>query len=226
MKLVGRAQYSKMIRSRTAVPKTTKVRRSRRAAPGEDSRRRGSRWAIALPDGSANASRAGPSRRSISIIPLPQRGTRMPRPIWKGAISFGLVTIPVALYPATESRRPSFRQLRRDDNSRIRYRRVAESDGAEVPLDDIVKGFEVEKDRYVVFTDSPTTWRRRRQGSRPIGSSSGRWRRAASWAWPGWRCASGSTRPHCARPKVCCSWRPCTGPTRSVNPPSRPSRNR
>lgn len=77
----------------------------------------------------------------------------MPRPIWKGAISFGLVTIPVALYPATESRRPSFRQLRREDNSRIRYRRVAESDGAEVPLDDIVKGFEVEKDRYVVFTD-------------------------------------------------------------------------
>ncbi len=77
----------------------------------------------------------------------------MPRPVWKGAISFGLVTIPVALYPATESRRPSFRQLRRGDHSRIRYRRVAEGDGAEVALEDIVKGYEVEKDRYVVFTD-------------------------------------------------------------------------
>jgi DNA end-binding protein Ku len=77
----------------------------------------------------------------------------MPRPIWKGAISFGLVSIPVGLYAATEDRRPSFRQLRKDDHSRIRYRRVAESDGLEVPYADIVKGYEVEKDRYVVFTD-------------------------------------------------------------------------
>lgn len=77
----------------------------------------------------------------------------MPRPVWKGAISFGLVTIPVALYPATESRRPSFRQLRRGDHSRIRHRRVAERDGAEVALEEIVKGYEVEKDRYVVFTE-------------------------------------------------------------------------
>lgn len=77
----------------------------------------------------------------------------MARPIWKGAISFGLVTIPVGLYPATESRHPSFRQLREKDHARIRYRRVAESDGREVELDDIVKGYEVDKDRYVVFTD-------------------------------------------------------------------------
>ena len=77
----------------------------------------------------------------------------MPRPVWKGAISFGLVTIPVALYPATENRRPSFRQLRRGDGARIRYKRVAEGDGEEVAWDDIVKGYEVEPDRYVVFTD-------------------------------------------------------------------------
>ena len=77
----------------------------------------------------------------------------MPRPIWKGAISFGLVTIPVGLYAATEDKRPSFRQLRKDDHSRIRYRRVAETDGTEVPYADIVKGYEVDKDRYVVFTD-------------------------------------------------------------------------
>jgi DNA end-binding protein Ku len=77
----------------------------------------------------------------------------MPRPIWKGAISFGLVTIPIGLYTATESRRPKFRQLRKGDHARIRYRRVAETDGAEVPFEDIVKGYEVDKDRYVVFTD-------------------------------------------------------------------------
>jgi DNA end-binding protein Ku len=75
------------------------------------------------------------------------------RPIWKGAISFGLVTIPVALFTATEDKRPKFRQLRSGDHARIRYKRVAESDGEEVPFEDIVKGFEFEKDRYVVFTD-------------------------------------------------------------------------
>lgn len=75
------------------------------------------------------------------------------RPIWSGAVSFGLVTIPVRLYRATTSRRPRFRQLRRADHSRIRYRKVAEADGQEVPSEDIVRGFEVDKGRYVVFTD-------------------------------------------------------------------------
>lgn len=74
------------------------------------------------------------------------------RPIWKGAISFGLVTIPVGLYSATEDKRPKFRQLRDADNSRIRYKRVAEKDGVEVPYENIVKGYEIDKDRYVVFT--------------------------------------------------------------------------
>ena len=77
----------------------------------------------------------------------------MARPIWKGAISFGLVTIPVALYTATDDLRPKFRQLRSSDNARIKYKRVAESDGVEVPFEDIVKGYEFEKDRYVIFTD-------------------------------------------------------------------------
>jgi DNA end-binding protein Ku len=74
------------------------------------------------------------------------------RPIWKGAISFGLVTIPVGLYSATEDKRPKFRQLRKGDNSRIRYKRVAESDGEEVPYEEIVKGYEIDKGRYVVFS--------------------------------------------------------------------------
>lgn len=75
------------------------------------------------------------------------------RPIWKGAISFGLVTIPVGLYAATEDKRPKFRQLRSGDHARIKYKRVAESDGQEVPYEEIVKGYEFDKDRYVVFTD-------------------------------------------------------------------------
>ena len=75
------------------------------------------------------------------------------RAIWKGAISFGLVTIPVGLYSATENRRPKFKMLRETDHSPIRFKRVAESDGEEVQWDQIVKGFEVDKDRYVVFTD-------------------------------------------------------------------------
>jgi len=74
------------------------------------------------------------------------------RPIWKGAISFGLVTIPVGLYSATEDRRPKFRQLRGSDHSPIRYKRVAETDGEEVAYEDIVKGYEVDKGRFVVFT--------------------------------------------------------------------------
>jgi DNA end-binding protein Ku len=77
----------------------------------------------------------------------------MPRSIWKGAISFGLVTIPVALYTATESKTPKFKMLRGTDHSPIKYKRVAESDGEEVVWDDIVRGYEVEKGKYVVFTD-------------------------------------------------------------------------
>ena len=77
----------------------------------------------------------------------------MPRSIWKGAISFGLVTIPVALYTATESKTPKFKMLRGSDHSPIKYKRVAENDGEEVVWDDIVRGYEVEKGKYVVFTD-------------------------------------------------------------------------
>lgn len=74
------------------------------------------------------------------------------RPIWKGAISFGLVTIPVGLYSATENKRPKFKQLRESDHSPIKYKRVAETDGEEVPFESIVKGYEIDKGRYVVFT--------------------------------------------------------------------------
>ncbi|MGH3666440.1 MAG: Ku protein [Egibacteraceae bacterium] len=75
----------------------------------------------------------------------------MPRTLWKGALSFGLVTIPVRLYPATDDKSVSFNQLRASDHSRIGYQRVAKVDGEEVPYDEIVKGYEYEPDRYVVF---------------------------------------------------------------------------
>jgi DNA end-binding protein Ku len=73
--------------------------------------------------------------------------------IWKGAISFGLVTIPVKLYTATEEKTLRFNQLHATDGGRIRYKRVCSIDGEEVPYNEIVKGFEYEKDRYVTLTD-------------------------------------------------------------------------
>jgi DNA end-binding protein Ku len=76
------------------------------------------------------------------------------RPIWKGSISFGLVTIPVQVLPATSAaEKISFRMLRKKDLSPIRYKRVAEVDEKEVPWEEIVKGYEYEKGRFVVFTD-------------------------------------------------------------------------
>src|SRR5438445_13066197 len=76
------------------------------------------------------------------------------RPLWKGAISFGLVNIPVGLYSATQSGREiKFRMLRDSDLSPIRNKRVAEADGKEVDWDHILKGYEYEKDRYVVLTE-------------------------------------------------------------------------
>ena len=76
-----------------------------------------------------------------------------PRAMWKGAISFGLVTIPVAVYPATEEKSLKFNQLHDEDHGRIKYKRVCSIDGEEVEFEHIVKGYEVEKDRYVILTD-------------------------------------------------------------------------
>ncbi len=73
--------------------------------------------------------------------------------MWKGAVSFGLVTVPVRMYSATESHDLQFRQVRRSDGSRIRYRRVAEADGSEVAYADIAKGYETPDGRMVVLTD-------------------------------------------------------------------------
>jgi DNA end-binding protein Ku len=76
------------------------------------------------------------------------------RAIWKGSISFGLVNIPIGLYPATRTENVSFRQLRESDLSPIKYKRVAEADGEEVPWEKIVKGYEYEKGQFVIITDA------------------------------------------------------------------------
>src|SRR5436305_14445628 len=75
------------------------------------------------------------------------------RAIWKGSISFGLVNIPIALYPATRREDLKFRLLRGSDLSPVNYKRVAEKDGKEVPWGEIVKGYEYEKGKYVAVKD-------------------------------------------------------------------------
>ena len=75
------------------------------------------------------------------------------RSMWKGAISFGLVMIPVKLYAATEQKDIAFRQVHREDGGRVRFRRVCSLDGAEVPYEDVAKGFELPGGEMVVLTD-------------------------------------------------------------------------
>jgi len=75
------------------------------------------------------------------------------RAIWKGAVSFGLVNVPVKLYAATESHDVSFRQVHVKDGGRIRYQRICSIDGEEVPYSEIAKGYETEDGEMVVLTD-------------------------------------------------------------------------
>jgi DNA end-binding protein Ku len=169
------------------------------------------------------------------------------RPIWKGAISFGLVTIPVGLYSATDDKRPSFKQLRESDHSPIRYKRVAEADGEEVPYERIVKGYEIDKGRYVVFTAEELAEIMKNRGAGmvdvvqfvkqeeidPIYYRSSYYlapEKTGIKAYkillnaPRWRSASANTLPRCAPRRASSSSRPCTGPTRSASPDSRRSR--
>ncbi|GAA2108336.1 Ku protein [Microlunatus panaciterrae] len=75
----------------------------------------------------------------------------MPRSIWKGAISFGLVTIPVKLYSATEEKDISFRQVHPEDGGRIKYKRVCEKCGQEIPYAEIAKGYETPDGRLAIL---------------------------------------------------------------------------
>jgi DNA end-binding protein Ku len=75
----------------------------------------------------------------------------MARAIWSGSISFGLLNVPVKLYSAVSKQTVRFRELRDGDGSRVKHKRVAESDGKEVPYEKIVKGYEYAPDQYVVL---------------------------------------------------------------------------
>ncbi|KTD71119.1 putative DNA repair protein YkoV [Legionella steelei] len=77
----------------------------------------------------------------------------MPRSFWKGEISFGLVSIPVSLYSIEEQNDLKFHLLDKKTKSRVHYQRVSEKTGKEVPWEHIVKGFEFEKDRYIVVDE-------------------------------------------------------------------------
>src|SRR6476646_1659610 len=76
----------------------------------------------------------------------------MARAIWSGSISFGLLNVPVKLYSAVSKQTVRFRELREGDGSRVKHKRVAESDGKEVPYEKIVKGYEYAPDQYVVLS--------------------------------------------------------------------------
>jgi DNA end-binding protein Ku len=76
----------------------------------------------------------------------------MARAIWSGTISFGLLNVPVKLYSAVSRKTIRFNELRESDSSRVRHKRVAESDDKEVPYEEIVKGYEISPDRYVVLS--------------------------------------------------------------------------
>lgn len=76
----------------------------------------------------------------------------MPRAMWKGSIAFGLVNIPIELYSAVRDHRPKFRMLHAKDEAPIRYERVCQTDGKAVGWEELVKGYEYEKGRFVVLT--------------------------------------------------------------------------
>jgi len=78
----------------------------------------------------------------------------MPRPMWKGAVTFGLVSVPVNLYPATRKQAElSFRMLHKKDKAPVQYKRVCTEEDVEVPWNEIVKGYEYEKGQFVVMSD-------------------------------------------------------------------------
>lgn len=76
----------------------------------------------------------------------------MPRPVWSGMITFGLVNIPVKLYNTVKNTAVRFHQLRKNDGCRITYKKVCTNDGEEVSNDKLVRGFEISPDRFIVVT--------------------------------------------------------------------------
>ena len=78
----------------------------------------------------------------------------MPRSIWNGTISFGLAHVPIKLYSATESKTVSFHEVHLADGARLEHKRICSKEDKEVPYKEVVKGFEVSPDEYVVLNKS------------------------------------------------------------------------
>ena len=145
--------------------------------------------------------------------PPTSRDQELPmRAIWKGAVSFGLVSVPVKLYAATESHDISFRQVHAKDGGRIKYQRVCSIDGEEVAYADIAKGYETEDGQMVVLDDDDFA-------ELPASSSREiRWRsssRRSRSTRCGWRSPTTSSRTRPPRSPTHCSARPSRRPTGS-----------
>src|SRR5207244_9856247 len=89
---------------------------------------------------------------SLRVNAVAGERTPMARALWKGVISFGLVNVPVELHTAVRDHRPRFRFLHATDKSPVRYDRVCQREGKAVAWEDLVKGFEYEKGKFVVLT--------------------------------------------------------------------------
>jgi DNA end-binding protein Ku len=105
--------------------------------------------------GGANPNERASAARETSVSPGGDRGQNpdMPRAIWSGSISFGLVNVPVRMYSAIEEKDLHFNYVHAPDASRIGYEKVCKAEGKPVPDDEIVKAFEYEKGEYVYMTD-------------------------------------------------------------------------
>ena len=88
------------------------------------------------------------------VLPHPITGMRvvMPRSLWNGTVTFGMVNVPVKLYTATESKTVRFHEVHQKDGAPIQHRRICPKDNREVPADQVVKGYEVEPDKHVVLS--------------------------------------------------------------------------
>ena len=167
--------------------------------------------------------------------------------VWKGVISFGLVSIPVRLFAATEEHGVSFRQIHVSDGGQIRYRRVCDIDGEDVPYSDIARGYELPDGHVVVLTEAdfaqlPLASSRaiqvlgfadadtidpvrlsRSYYCDPTGSDAKAYvllpgsSAPARSHWSRSRCASGRRRPYCTPATESSSCMSCCGPTRSAN---------
>lgn len=106
----------------------------------------------ALSNGAASHSTSGKKTKASSPHSSAKERSETKRSIWSGSITFGLITIPIGLYTAIEDRDISFRLYSGKDKSRVHYKRVSTKSGREVDWDDIVKGYEYEEGKHVLFT--------------------------------------------------------------------------